>query len=128
MSYTHHDGGRSQYYKGTAGDCAARAMAIALQLDYKQCYKQLAAAHALRTGKRTAREGIHKKTLSNVLAAHGWIWHAAPQFDGRKARASDIPGRAVVSMAKHFAAVIDGEVFDIFDSSNKMVYGYWSKP
>ena len=36
MNYKHNDGGRKAAgYKGVAGDCGARAMAIALQLDYK---------------------------------------------------------------------------------------------
>ena len=29
MQFKHSDGGRSQYFKGTAGDCVTRAIAIA---------------------------------------------------------------------------------------------------
>lgn len=122
------DGGRSQYFKGKAGDCATRAMAIALQLDYKDCYKELSAAHSAKTGKRTARNGIYKDDFDNVLKKHGWVWHSAPKIDGRKARYSDLPhGRVIARMAKHFAAVIDGAVHDSWDSRDKMVYGYWAK-
>lgn len=123
------DGGRAEAgYKGIAGDCAVRAMAIALNLDYKACYKELAEAHKERTGKRTAREGIYKETYTEVLKRHGWVWHSAPKFEGRKARASDMPkGNVIVRMSKHYAAVIDGTVHDNWNSTHKMVYGYWSK-
>jgi hypothetical protein len=122
------DGGRSQYFKGQAGDCAARAMAIALELDYKQCYNELAAAHRATTGKRTARNGIYKDDFSVVLKRHGWVWHPAPKIDGRKARHYDMPeGRVIARMSRHFAAVIDGVVHDSFDSRDKMIYGFWAK-
>ena len=43
MKYQFNDGGRKAAgFKGTAGDCGARAMAIALSLDYKAVYKELA--------------------------------------------------------------------------------------
>jgi len=120
------DGGRSHYFKGKAGDCAARAMAIALQLNYKQCYDELAKAHSAKTGKKTARNGIYKDDFDAVLKRHGWVWHPAPKFIGRKARYSDMPnGRIIARMARHFTAVIDGVVHDTWDCRDKMVYGYW---
>lgn len=122
------DGGRSQYFKGNAGDCAARAMAIALGLDYKQCYDELSKAHRARTGKKTARNGIYKDDFDTVLNKHGWVWHPAPKFDGRKARHSDMPsGNVIARMSRHFVAVIDGVVHDSWDSRGKMIYGYWAK-
>jgi len=128
QKYNFNDGGRSAYFKGTAGDCAARAMAIGLELDYKDCYNELANAHRARTGKKTARDGIYKEDFNEVMKRHGWVWHSAPKFDGRKARATDMPaGRVIVQMARHYAAVVDGVVNDSWDSSEKMVYGYWAK-
>ena len=126
--YNYNDGGRSQYFKGKTGDCATRAMAIALELDYKDCYKELAAANFVATGEKTARKGIYKNTLNNVLKKHGWKWNAAPKFQGRKAKYYDMPqGRVIARMSKHFVAVIDCVVWDNWDSTSKMVYGYWSK-
>tara|TARA_R110002012_G_C11407702_1_gene586601 strand:+ start:192 stop:593 length:402 start_codon:yes stop_codon:yes gene_type:complete len=122
------DGGRSHYFKGRTGDCATRAMSIALELDYKLCYDELAKAHSAKTGKRSARNGIYKDDFNTVLKLHGWVWHSAPKFDGRKARYSDMPqGRVIVRMARHFAAVVDGVLYDTWDSRYKMVYGYWAK-
>ena len=129
MNYHHNDGGREAAgYKGTAGDCGARAMAIALQLDYRSVYKELSQANADNGRSRSARSGIMKDTYTEVLKRHGWIWMKAPQFEGRKARCSDMPkGRVIAKQAKHFVAVIDGVVNDSWNCTERMVYGYWAK-
>jgi phosphotransferase system IIA component len=36
-------------------------------------------------------------------------------------------GVVIARQARHFVAVIDGAVHDIWDCSHKMVYGYWAK-
>ena len=127
-NYQYNDGGRSKYFKGIAGDCATRAMAIALDLDYKDAYNQLSEANKRRGGKKSARNGISKEDFNNVLEAHGWVWVAAPKFQGRKAYVGDMPsGRVIARMAKHLVAVIDGVAYDTFNSTRKMIYGYWEK-
>lgn len=128
MAYIFDDGGRAAAgYKGTAGDCGARAMAIALQIEYKQAYSEIAEANKSLGYGKSARNGVHKDTLGAILARHGYRWYPAPKFVGRKAYAADMPkGRVIARMSKHFAAVIDGVVHDTFDSTYKMVYGYWS--
>jgi hypothetical protein len=127
--YIYNDGGRSAAgYKGVAGDCGARAMAIALGLDYKAVYKELARANSDNGRAKSARNGIYKDVYSDVLARHGWVWHKAPQFDGRKARCSDMPAGVVIAkQAHHFVAVIDGVANDVWDCTHRMVYGYWAK-
>jgi hypothetical protein len=143
MTYVYNDGGRSQAgYKGSAGDCGARAMAIALGLDYKTAYSQLAQANKDKGFAKSARNGIYKDVYSDVLAKHGWVWVSAPTFKvlegyensdgkvlfGRKARCSDMPSGIVIArQAGHYVAVINGVPNDTFDSSQKMVYGYWAK-
>lgn len=128
-NYKYNDGGRSKYFKGKAGDCAARAMAIALDLDYKAVYDELAEANAKgRDGVKSARNGIYKDDLDKVLEAHGWKWFPAPKFVGRKAYVGDMPaGTVIARMAKHFVAVKDGVAHDTWDSTYKMIYGYWAK-
>jgi len=128
-NYQYNDGGRSKYFKGKAGDCAARAMAIALEVDYKDAYNELAKANAKgRGGQKSARNGIYKEDFNRVLEAHGWVWVAAPKFEGRKAYVQDMPsGRVIARMARHFVAVIDGVANDTFNSTSKMIYGYWVK-
>jgi hypothetical protein len=143
MNFIFNDGGRSKAgYKGKAGDCGARAMAIALGIDYQTAYNELAQANKDKGFTKSARNGIYKDVYSDVLKRHGWVWHSAPKFKvlegyknsegkvlfGRKAKCSDMPSGIVIArQAGHYVAVIDGIPNDIWDCSNKMVYGYWGK-
>lgn len=128
MNYVFNDGGRQlSGFKGRAGDCAARALAIALELDYEQAYRIIAETNSDFGYAKSARNGIHKEVFHYVLKQLGYTWHPAPKFDGRKAKCSDMPkGVVIARQAKHFVAVIDGVPHDTWDSSNKMVYGYWA--
>ena len=129
ISYLYNDGGRkASGRKGSARDCGCRAMAIATGKSYDECYKMLADQNHKSRGKRTARNGILKKDYDKVLNQIGWEWCSAPKFEGRKARHYDMPSGVVIArMARHFVAVIDGVVHDTWDSTEKMVYGYWAK-
>ncbi len=126
MRFQYHDGGRAAAgFKGTAGDCGARAMAIALGLDYKAVYRELALANRDAGHARSARNGVYKDVFADVLKRHGWVWRQAPHFEGRKARCSDLRGVVIARQAGHYVAVINGVPNDVWDSSQKMVYGYW---
>jgi len=129
MKYQYNDGGRKAAgYKGAAADCGARAMTIALRLDYSAVYRELAQANADHGRAKSARNGVMKDVYTEVLKRHGWVWMKAPQFEGRKARCSDMPAGVVIAkQARHFVAVIDGVALDIWDCTHKMVYGYWAK-
>ena len=108
MEYQYNDGGRKAAgFKGTAGDCGARAMTIALGLDYKAVYKELAQANSDNGRAKSARNGINKDTYTEVLKRHGWEWVTAPRFTGRRARCSDMPkGMVIARQAHHFVAVL----------------------
>jgi|TARA_R110000824_G_scaffold220949_1_gene408063 uncharacterized protein YdbL (DUF1318 family) len=129
MSYTYDDGGRSLAgYKGITGDCAARAMVIALDIDYRAAYKEIALANKAMGFSKSARNGVHKNIFQNILKKHGWSWHSAPKFTGRKAYHYDMPpGKVIARMARHYCTVINKEIHDSWDSSDKMIYGYWAK-
>lgn len=127
MTYKYNDGGRKAAgYKGVAGDCGARALAIASGMEYRRAYKLIADANKSAGFAKSARDGVHKHVYSEVLASIGYKWVPAPKFAGRKARCSDLSGTVIARMAGHYAAVIDGVPQDIFDCSHKMVYGYWT--
>jgi hypothetical protein len=127
--FYYNDGGRVESgRRGIAGDCAVRAMAIALDLDYDACYKEIAQANKDNGRAKSVRHGVMKDVYGAVLKRHGWVWHSAPKFKGVKARAEDMPDGVVIArQARHFVAVIDGAVHDIWNCSHKMVYGYWAK-
>lgn len=127
--YRYSDGGRKESgVKGIGKDCAVRAVAIAVGMDYKEAKKIIKDFSANgKCGSAAISRGVYKDDLDAALRSLGWEWHKAPKFNGRKARYRDIPGTAIVRMSKHFAAVVDGVLLDSWDSSKKMVYGYWSK-
>lgn len=129
MNFVYNDGGRQQAgFKGRAGDCGARALAIAFNMSYSTAYKLVAIANANMGYAKSARNGVNKNVYHEMLTAMGWKWYPAPKFAGRKAKCSDMPkGKVIARQAHHFVAVIDGIPHDTWDSSNKMVYGYWAK-
>jgi hypothetical protein len=129
MSYVYNDGGRKNAgYKGLAGDCGARAIAIALDMDYKTVYKLVAEENKNMGFAKSARDGVHKFVMTAVLNRLGWFWVEAPKYKSRKAKAVDLPaGTYIARQARHFVAIKDGIPQDTWDSSEKMVYGYWAK-
>ena len=128
MNFIYNDGGReASGRKGNAGDCVVRSIAIACNLDYDEVYKELAEGMKALTGKKSARNGVNKTVYEPFLEKHGFVWQQAPKFDGRKARPHDLSGITIARQARHLVAVIDGVCHDIFDSSDKMVYGYYAR-
>lgn len=129
MTYIFNDGGRQEAgYKGRAGDCGARALAIATKIDYQTAYKLIATANSSMGYAKSARNGIRKEIYHEVLTVLGFKWYPAPKFVGRKAKCVDMPkGTVIARQAHHFVAVIDGVPHDTWDCSHKMVYGYWAR-
>lgn len=141
MEWVFDDGGRKAAgYKGNTGDCACRAIAIATGLSYKLVYHDLNSLGAgERTGRRkrgksSARTSVYKPAMHRFFKSLGWKWTPTMTIgSGCKAhlRADELPkGRIVVSLSRHYAAVIDGVLHDAYDSSRdgtRCVYGYWSR-
>ena len=130
MSYKYNDGGREEAGFKSRTDCGIRAVAIACQMTYCEAREVLKEASANgRRGSRAIARGIFREDMDAALNKLGWSWRQAPRFEGRKAKFSDMPKdkRVIVRMAKHYAAVCYGELNDTWDSSHKMVYGYWAK-
>lgn len=152
MRYTYDDGGRAAAgYKGSAGDCVTRAIAIATGLPYQEVYdalwagnKDYAANHRGRVARRiargkgrsgtTPRNGIFKEVSRPYLKALGWRWVPTMTIgSGCKVhlRADELPGgRLIVKVSRHLVAVIDGVVHDTYDCTRgetRCVYGYWQK-
>lgn len=163
MEHVFNDGGRAAAgFRGSAGDCVTRAIAIAMQLPYQEVYGAMAEGN-LKTvqskrrrkttlGKRSARNGIftQAKWFKDWMKAQGWVWTATMHIgSGCKVhlKADELPkGRIIVSLSRHYSAVIDGVIHDTYDPNNRpppdwleeygreprppgprCVYGYWSK-
>jgi hypothetical protein len=135
------DGGRAAAgYRGKAGDCVVRAIAIATERPYQEIYELVnRAATRERTGKRkrgisNARTGVYKSSIHRVMKELGWGWTPTMQIGSGctvHLRANELPaGRLVVSVSKHLTAVIDGVIYDTHDCSRRgtrCVYGYWKE-
>jgi len=142
MKLVINDGGRAAAgFKGTAGDCVARAIAIVSGRPYAEVYARLASGTGTqRASKRTkrrsasARNGINtkRKWFDDYMRELGFVWTPTMQIgQGCKVhlRADELPaGKLIVSVSKHFTAVIDGELHDTYDCSRdgtRCVYGYY---
>lgn len=132
------DGGRGAAgyaVANDAGDCVVRAIAIAGGLDYGAVYRTLADRSAAAGGRRSARDGVAPSVYRTLLAEWGWEWTPTMRVgEGCRVhlRADELPpGRLVVRLSRHLAAVIDGTVRDTTDPSRggtRCVYGYWKVP
>ena len=153
MEYTYNDGGRAAAgFKGKAGDCVARSIAIVSGKPYAEVYAALAQGtgnqRAGKRGKRsaTARDGINtgRKWFKDFMASLGFEWVPTMTIgSGCKVhlREDELPaGRLVVSVSRHYTAVIDGVIHDTHDPQRlafgedsdkadihgtRCVYGYW---
>ena len=136
------DGGRAAAgYRGAAGDCVVRAIAIATGREYQEIYERVngAGVHE-RTGTRkrgisNARTGVYRSSIKRVMKSLGWVWTPTMQIGSGctvHLRADELPtGRLVVSVSKHLTAVVDGVIHDTHDCSRRgtrCVYGYWQAP
>jgi hypothetical protein len=140
MPIKYNDGGRQEAgWKGTAGDCAVRSLAIATGKPYQEVYDLVnSLAKSERTGKRkkgksSARNGVYKQTFRKAAEKLGGVWTATMQIgSGCKVHLAggELPnGNLVAVVSRHFVAVIDGVINDTHDCSRggpRCVYGYYT--
>ena len=144
MDWHYSDGGRATAgYKGGAGDCVTRAIAIATEIPYQEVYDGLNAlaksapkyASQKRSRSSVARNGVPKPTILEYLDQRGWTWVPTMQIGSGcrvHLRADELSsGRIICKLSKHVCAVIDGVVYDTHDPTRdgtRCVYGYWHRP
>jgi hypothetical protein len=103
--------------------CGVRALAIATGMEWSKAERLLKQFVSMPLSK-----GIYKDEYEACLNSIGWHWVSAPKFVGRKAYARDLPeGVYIARQSKHYVCVVNGDCHDTFDSTRKMVYGYWAK-
>lgn len=141
MELVVNDGGRSKYFKGSAGDCVCRAICNATGKDYKEIYdfinelSQREKTTKRKKGKSSARNGVYKDTTKRIIEDYiGWKWHPTMTIgSGCKVhlKSDELPkGTLIVKTSKHLTCVKDGILYDTYDCSRegtRCVYGYWSK-
>ena len=142
------DGGRSAAgYKGQAGDCVVRSIAIVRGLSYQKIYDDLFKANeefrntsrtrlakSLKQKNDSPRSGTHRVVLKKYLDQLGFKW-TPTMFVGKGCKVhlkkEELPGGTLlVSCSKHITVVRDGILYDTHDCSRngtRCVYGYWTK-
>ncbi len=136
------DGGRSRYFRGRAGDCVVRSIAIAMGRDYLEVYSELSALckaerqSKCRTFKRvSARNGVDtkRKWFREYMRSHNYVWQSAGfgAHYSLNPRCFSATGTFILSMRRHYSCLKDGVLYDIVDPSREgtaPVFGYWYKP
>jgi len=121
--FVYSDGGRVEAgYKGRAGDCVCRSIAIATNQPYKEVYTALGKLYkALPKGRgvSSARDGVPREVYQPYLESIGWKWVPTMGIGtGCKIHldADELPeGRIICRLTKHLTAVIDGVIYDTHD-------------
>jgi hypothetical protein len=149
VHFEYDDGGRKAAgFKGQAGDCVTRAIAIATQLPYMEVYNALAEGNATqrlskrtrqsknRTGVKTARDGIFtkRKWFKDYMQTLGFVWTPTMQIGSGcqvHLREDELPktGRLVLNLSRHCAAYVNGVLRDTYNDhrgGTRCVYGYWT--
>ena len=147
LKFKVNDGGRrAAGFKGKAGDCVVRSIAIATGMSYQKVYQDLYNANekfriksrskiAKRLIKKndSPRTGTHRAVLKKYLKQLGWKW-TPTMFIGQGCKVhlkkEELPNDTlIVSCSKHITVVINGVLNDTYDCSRngtRCVYGYWS--
>lgn len=135
IGFQRDDGGRAGAgFRGQTGDCVTRAIAIVLELPYRDVYDELARRMQALGKPRSARDGVPRKVSDAYLAERGWRWVPTMQIGSGcrvHLRADELPsGRIIARVSKHVTAVIDGVIHDTHDPSRngtRCVYGYYAR-
>lgn len=107
------------------GDCAVRAVAVALDVDWERAFALLA-NNAFQMGDMPSSDSV----WGSVLRQHGFyrtsIPDTCPDCYTAADFASDHPhGVYVLGFGGHVATVKDGQIYDAWDSSNEVPQFVW---
>lgn len=152
MEFIINDGGRKEAgFKGDAGDCVCRSIAIITEKPYQEVYdalneisRELGYWHRTRKIKTkygtsyekisSSRTGHMRKVYEKYLLSLGYKWIPTMQIgSGCKThlKPDELPkGRLIVAVSRHLTAVIDGVLHDTYDctkNGTRCVYGYYHK-
>lgn len=111
----------------SVGDCAVRAVAKALDVDWENAYALIAAA-GFRMGDMPSSNSV----WGAVLRQRGFSKHVIPDtcpdcYTAEEFAADNPEGTYVLGFGNHVATVVDGDLFDSWDSSNEIPTYYWHR-
>ena len=116
-------------------DCVIRAICTALNEPYETVYKELF-EFSLKCGYMLTDKNCYDK----YLKSKGWVKHNQPRkednskYTGKefckevKEYTFNYPDRIIAKIGSHhIAAIVDGRVNDIWDSTDYCIGNYWTK-
>lgn len=116
-------------------DCVIRALSTALDCSYESVLQELQKIQLA-----TGYDSGDQKAYNKFLSAHGWVKMPQPKKDNNKKYSAtewckfiqywNNPkyNRIIAHIGSgHIAAIIDGKVFDTWDSSDGCIGNYWVK-
>ena len=130
MEFVWHDGGRAASgYIGSAGDCVARAIAIATGAVYRDVYAELG-----RIAGESPRGGVTTDVWSDYLTQRGWQKSTRAAVDS-----SRLPSGVVLlkfesrcrRSSGHLSCLIDHTVYDTwnpFEDDDCFIVAHWTLP
>ena len=109
------------------GDCAVRAIAKALDVDWEKSYMMLA-ANGFGMGDMPSSDSV----WGSVLRQHGFYREAIPNtcpdcYTARDFCKDNPKGVYVLGFGGHVATVVDGDLYDSWDSSDEIPIYVWHR-
>lgn len=109
------------------GDCSVRAVAIALGVDWETAYAMIV-ANGLAMGDMPSSNSVWGAVLRQYGFKKEIIPNTCPDCYTIADFARDNPrGVFVLGTGSHVATVIDGDLYDAWDSSNEVPLFVWRK-
>ena len=110
-----------------AGDCVIRALCKALNKTWLEVFDLLVIQ--ARKQQRTISE---KEVYEQVLFEHGFIYNKVSNKKGSKRprvfeKAKESVTPIVMNVANHIVTAENGKYYDLWDSGNRCLYGYYTK-
>lgn len=113
------------------GDCVIRAICTAMEIPYETVYKEL-----LEMSIKTGYMINDKKCYHKYIESKGWKKYNQPRkFDNTKYTGKEFcersigPGKRIIAHigGHHVVSIIDGKVWDIWNSTDGCIGNYWVK-
>jgi len=107
------------------GDCAVRAIAKALDVDWEKSYMMLV-ANGFGMGDMPSSDSV----WGSVLRQHGFYRESIPNtcpdcYTARDFCKDNPKGTFVLGFGGHVATVVDGDLYDSWDSSDEIPVYVW---
>lgn len=108
------------------GDCSVRAVSAALGVSWEDAYSMIA-ANGFQMGDMPSSDSV----WGSVLRQNGFYRYAIPNkcpdcYTAKDFSADHPKGVYVLGFGGHVATVIDGVLYDSWDSSNEIPIYFWT--